>query len=95
LVVILLLVASMMASVLSSMLRCMVLSRWVRGSALEIDIDPALVLLGGILQSQFSAHLLDARFDLLDVIAGVVAFADDAKKMATSVLHLKSTFSST
>lgn len=49
----------------------------VHGAALQIDIDPALILLGLVLEAEFAADLLDARFDFLDVVARVVALADD------------------
>lgn len=44
----------------------------------EIDIDPAGVFLGGILQAQLATDLLDTRLDFLDVARGVVTLADDA-----------------
>lgn len=44
----------------------------------EVDIDTTGVFLGGILQTQTATDLFDAGFDLLDVVRGVVAFADDA-----------------
>jgi len=50
-----------------------------RRSPLEIDINPPGILLGRVLQAELLAHLLDAGFDLLDVVGGVVAFAYDAK----------------
>jgi hypothetical protein len=57
--------------------------RWhlVHGAALKIDVDPALVLLGLVLESQFTADLLDAGFDFLDVVARVISLADDDMKV--------------
>lgn len=44
----------------------------------QVDIDPAGVFLGGVLQSQLATDLLNARLDFLDVARRVVALADDA-----------------
>ena len=44
----------------------------------EVDVDTAGIFLGSILQTQTATDLLDAGFDLLDVVCGVVAFADNA-----------------
>lgn len=46
--------------------------------ARKIDINAASVGLGGELEAQFAADLLDARFDFLDVVRGVVSFTYDA-----------------
>lgn len=54
--------------------------RWIRRtSTLEIDVDSTFVCFGIVLESEFLTDLFDARFDLLDVVYGVVALADDAK----------------
>lgn len=53
--------------------------RHLRGSALQVDVHPARVGFGGVLQSELSTDLFDAGFDLLDVVRGVVAFSDDAE----------------
>ena len=50
------------------------------GAPLQVHVDAARVLLGGVLQAQLAADLLDLGFDLLDVVGGVVALADDAGK---------------
>jgi hypothetical protein len=52
----------------------LVIGRHCCGSTLKIDIHPAFIRFGGILQSQFSTNLLDSRFDLLDVVGGMVSF---------------------
>lgn len=44
----------------------------------QIHVDPAGVLLGGVLQPEFPADLFDARLDLLNVAGGMVAPADDS-----------------
>ena len=54
------------------------LLRHLRGSTLEVDVHSASVGFGRVLQAEFLADLLDAWFDLLDVVWGVVPFADDA-----------------
>jgi hypothetical protein len=43
----------------------------------QIDVDPALVLLGVVLQSQLPAYLLDFGLDLLHVPDAVVSLAHD------------------
>ena len=55
-------------------------------TTLQVHKDSALVLLRAVLQSQFAAHLLDSRLDLLDVIPAVVAFAHNDVQMAFSSL---------
>lgn len=56
--------------------------RWHRRSAAgQVDVHAAGVLLGRVLQTQLLADLLDPRFDLLDVVCGVIASADDAVKL--------------
>lgn len=46
-------------------------------SALQIDKDPALILLGLVVQAELPANLLDARLDLLHVSRAVVPLADN------------------
>lgn len=46
-------------------------------SASEVDIHPALVGLGGIIETQLATDLLDPGFDLLDMAGAVVAPAND------------------
>jgi hypothetical protein len=53
----------------------------MHGATLQIDIDPALVLLGLVLEPQFAADLLDAGFDFLDMVARVITLADDDMKV--------------
>ena len=53
----------------------------VHGAALQINVDPALVLLSLVLKPQFAADLLDTGFDFLDMVARVIALADDDMKM--------------
>lgn len=52
--------------------------RHLRWSALKIDVYPARIVLGGILQSELATDLLDAGFELLDMVGRVVSFAHDA-----------------
>ena len=54
------------------------LLRHLRRAALQIDIHPPCVRLGGVLEPEFPTYLFHAGFDFLDVVGGVVAFADDA-----------------
>ena len=42
--------------------------RHLGGSALQIDVHPPCVMFGGILKSLFTAHLLNPRLDLLDMV---------------------------
>lgn len=49
--------------------------RWTSG---QVDVDAAGILLGRILQTKVATDLLNAWLELLDVVHGVVAFADDA-----------------
>ena len=77
------LLSAMLTTVLSTMLsRVPSIARSLRRrrhlmhiTTLQIHKDPTLVLLSAILQSQFAAHLLNSRLDLLDVIPAVVALA--------------------
>lgn len=46
-------------------------------AALQIDVDAAGILFGRVLQTEFLTYLLDSRFDLLDVVYGVVPFPYD------------------
>lgn len=46
-------------------------------AALQIDKDPALILLGLVVQAELPANLLDARLDLLHVSRAVVPLADN------------------
>ena len=53
----------------------------------EVDIDTTGVFLGGVLQTQTATDFFDAGFDLLDVVRGVVAFADDAVALLSIPLN--------
>jgi len=55
-------------------------------STLEVYEDPTLVLLGAVLQSQFTAHLFNSWLDLLDMVPAMVAFAHNDMQMAFSPL---------
>jgi hypothetical protein len=57
-----------------------------RRPASQVDVHASGVLLGRVLQAELLAHLLDARFDLLDVVDRVVALADDAVRRDTGPL---------
>ena len=61
-----------------SMVALRELLRHLGGSALEVDVHPARVCFCRVLQTEFLAYLLNAWFDLLDVVWGVVPFTDDA-----------------
>jgi hypothetical protein len=50
-------------------------------TALQVDIKTALVLLGGIVQTEFPAKLLNSRLQLLHPSSRVVALADDDMQM--------------
>lgn len=50
----------------------------IRGTTGEINVDTAGIFLGGILQAHLATDLFDTGFDFLDVVRGVVTFADDA-----------------
>ena len=49
----------------------------VRRTASQVDVDAASVGFGVVLQAKFLTNLLDARFDLLDVVYGMVTLAHD------------------
>lgn len=53
-------------------------------AALEVHEEAAFVGLGAVLQTEIAAYLFDARFDFLDVIFGMVAFADNDVEMGFS-----------
>lgn len=53
------------------------LRRPMASTGLQLDVDPALVVLRVVLQPQLAADLLHARLDLLHVVGAVVALADD------------------
>lgn len=62
-----------------------VLARSKRLAALEIDKYTAdIILVGPVLQSKLSTHLLDLGLDLLDTSGGVVSLADDGDQMRLS-----------
>ena len=81
------LLAAMLTTVLTPMLSTMLsrvpsIARSLRRRrhlmhipTLQVHKDPTLVLLSAVLQSQFAAHLLDSRLDLLDMVPAVVALA--------------------
>ena len=50
-------------------------------SAREVDVYATGVCLGVVLQAKLPADLLDARLDLLNVIDGVIALANDTTSM--------------
>lgn len=93
-VVILLLTMVLLTAMLTTVLpwvttiaRCLG-RRWhlVDISTLEVYEDPTLVLLGAVLQSQFTAHLFNSWLDLLDMVPAMVAFAHNDMQMAFSPL---------
>lgn len=54
--------------------------KWRRGfhaAACQVDVDAALVLLGGIVETQSATDLLDPRLQLLHVARRVIPPADD------------------
>ena len=51
-------------------------------AGLQVDVDPALVLLCIVLQAQLAAYLLHAWFELLHVVGAVVAFAHNHMQMS-------------
>lgn len=53
------------------------MGRHVGRAAGEIDIYPSRILFSGILKAKISADLFNARFNLLNVVHGMVSFADD------------------
>jgi hypothetical protein len=79
-------VAAMLTAMLSTMLTTRVSAlvwllrrrRHVANlSTLQVHVDATLVLLCRILKSKVATHLFDARLDLLDMVAAVVALADN------------------
>lgn len=55
--------------------------RGIDTAALEVDIEPAFVLLGGIVEPQLLAQLLDPRLQLLHVAGRMVPLADNDVQM--------------
>ena len=53
--------------------------RYCRWPAFQVHVHSPFVFFCGVLEAHLLAYLLDARLDLLDVVARVVAFADDAE----------------
>jgi hypothetical protein len=56
-----------------------------RWPALEVDVHAAGIGFRDVLQAEFLADLLDAGLDLLNVVDGVVALADDSARERGSV----------
>ena len=54
------------------------------GTTRQVDVDPAGILFRRVLEVEFLADLLDARFDLLDMARGVVALSDDTEPPSLS-----------
>lgn len=55
----------------------------------ELDVHPALVRFGVVLQSQFLTDLFDFRFDLLHMTRAVVSLAyDDVKVVLAGLLRI-------
>lgn len=90
--VVLLLLAAIMTMLAAAMLRVLIsalmmpirrLIAWSQWFAsLEVDVDPAGVLLGPVLQAQLSAQLLDLWLDLLDVTSRVMPLADNCVEVS-------------
>jgi hypothetical protein len=55
--------------------------RSVDATASQVDIDAALVLLGGIVETQLLAQLLNPRLQLLDMASRVIPLADNDMQM--------------
>lgn len=55
-------------------------------STREVDVHPALIVFGMILQPQFATHLLNARLDLLNVVGAVVTLPYDHMQMGLASL---------
>lgn len=53
----------------------------MHGTALQIDKDPPLILLGRILQPQLATHLLHAGLNLLHMTATMISLANDDVQM--------------
>lgn len=58
----------------------MMLRRNVGRAASEVDIDATFIFLRLILETEFATDSLDARLDFLDVVGGMVPFADDSRQ---------------
>jgi len=50
----------------------------IGGTAGEINVDTTGVFLSGVLQAHLATDLFNTGLDFLDVVRGVVSFADDA-----------------
>lgn len=69
------LLAVLLAGVL--LVRRAVRGRGNRLATSEVDVDPASVFLGGILETEFTADALNARLDLLHMVRRVVSLTND------------------
>jgi hypothetical protein len=54
-------------------------------STLQVDVHPPGIFFSGILQAELLAYLLDPRLDLLNMVDGMVALANDDMKMALAL----------
>lgn len=72
----LLVVLALLARV-ATLVRGMVRGRHDRLATGEVNVDPASVILGGILQTELPADLLDTRLDLLHMVRGMVSLPHD------------------
>ena len=70
---------------LRAVVRSLVLVRRCWGhhslSTSEVHVDPTGIVLGGILEPELLADLLNARFDFLDVVDRVVSLTHDPGEM--------------
>jgi hypothetical protein len=64
------------------------LRRHCRWPALEVDVHPSFVLFCRILQTQFLAYLFNSRLDFLDVVYGVISFADNTRNLLISSISI-------
>ena len=50
-------------------------------TALQVYVNATCVCFCGVLEAEFSAYLLDSRFNLLDVAGGVIALSYNAEAL--------------
>lgn len=58
---------------------------WIRGASSQIDVHTTFVLLSVVLEAELAADVFDCRLDLLDVVDGVITFADNAVELSQLV----------
>lgn len=54
---------------------------WVCGASSQVNVHATFILLGVVLEAEFAADVFDCGLDLLNVVDGVITFADNAVEL--------------